>query len=166
MGPRVVWRDIVRATLELARLASDGRGAYLRGVACALPFPVASFVKVMPITTSCFLRDWPRATDKIARVTRQRFAIGRLNRHCLHDVHMGHDGGRGVYAGEGWDTRARLKDSMRELPNMACTASSGLFDASAGRSARPLEPVLPSSCSSGGFLLLSGRPARGAPAVA
>lgn len=160
---RVVGLDIEPASLQLARRKSACRTEYLQGDATALPFPDASFDKVMSITALCFVPDWPRAIAEIVRVTRERFAIGVLNRHSVLYLRKGRHGGTGAYSGAYWHTRSELTAGLRALPVARCTVSSGVVDASAGSAARFLERVLPSSWPFGSFLLLAGRrtPERG-----
>jgi SAM-dependent methyltransferase len=153
----VVGLDIDRAALDFARRASACHAEYLQGDATALPFPDASFDKVMSITALCFVPDWRCAIAEIVRVTRERFAIGLLNRHSMLYLRKGFHGGTGAYSGAYWHTAAELTAALRGLPVAHCTLSSGVFDASAGGAGRLLERVLPSSWTLGGFLLLAGR---------
>lgn len=160
MAARLVGLDVDAAALDFARDRGETRIEFLQGDARSLPFPDASFDKVMSVTALCFVRDWQRAVAEIVRVTRERFAIGLLNRHSVLYLRKGRHGGADGYAGAHWHTRAELVHALRGLPAVECTVSSGIFDASAGATARVVEHVLPSSWSVGSFLLLSGRPAR------
>lgn len=164
MAARVVGLDVDAAALDFARDRGETRIEFLQGDARSLPFPDASFDKVMSVTALCFVRDWQRAVAEIVRVTRKRFAIGLLNRHSVLYLRKGRHAGADGYAGAHWHTRAELVHALRGFPAVECTVSSGIFDASAGAAARVVEHVLPSSWSVGSFLLLSGRPARRGPA--
>lgn len=155
----VVGLDVDPASLHFARRKSARHTKYLQGDATALPFPGASFDKVMSIAALCFVPDWPHAIAEIVRVTRERFAIGLMNRHSMVYLRKGRHGGMGAYAGAHWHTRVELTNALRALPVVQCTLPSGIFDASAGRAARVVERVLPSSWPVGSLLLLSGRPA-------
>ncbi len=156
---RVVGLDIDAAALEFARRRSVHPGHYLRGDATALPFPDASFDKVMSIAALCFVADWPRAIAEIVRVTRQRFAIGLLNRHSLLYLRKGRHGGAGAYAGAHWHTRGEAIAALRGLPVARSVVSTGVFIDSASAIARAVERVMPPSLGLGSFLLLSGEPA-------
>ena len=157
---RVVGLDIDPASLAFAQSRSAGHGVYLQGDACALPFADASFDKVMSITALCFVSDWPRALAEIVRVSRERFAIGLLNRHSLLYLRKGRQGGAGAYSGARWHTRADLMPVLNRLPTRDCTVASGIVTATAGVAARVAEHLLPSSWAMASFLLLSGRPAQ------
>ncbi|WP_163471070.1 class I SAM-dependent methyltransferase, partial [Klebsiella oxytoca] len=83
MAARVVGLDVDAAALDFARDRGETRIEFLQGDARSLPFPDASFDKVMSVTALCFVRDWQRAVAEIVRGTRKRFAIGLLNRHSV-----------------------------------------------------------------------------------
>lgn len=135
VATQVVTLDVDQASLEFARYRGTGRAECCRGDATCLPFADAAFDKVMSIAAPCFVSDWPRAVAEIARVCRDRFAIGLLNRHSLLYLMQGtawrHRGLRGrALAHKG---RAGSLD--------ACTAgravedSYGVFDASGSSAA-------------------------------
>ena len=157
VATRVVGLDIDPELLDFARRKSACHGEYLLGDAAALPFPDASFDKVMSITALCFVTDWPRAIAEIVRVTRQSFAIGLLNRRSMLYLRKGRHGGVGAYKGAHWHTGAEVMAALRGLPARECTVTFGVFDASATGAARVVERVLPSSWPLGSFLLASGR---------
>jgi SAM-dependent methyltransferase len=154
---RVVGLDIDPASLELARHKGAGRAEYLTGDATCLPFAEAAFDKVMSIAALCFVSDWPSAIAEIARVCRDRFAIGLLNRHSVLYLRKGRHGGAGAYAGAHWHTKAELEALMRALQVTQWRISCGVFDASGSSAARLLERVMPETLSFGSFLLLAGQ---------
>lgn len=90
---RVVGLDIDSASLDFARRKNETHTEYVAGDATALPFPDAAFDKVMSITALCFVTDWPRAMAEIVRVTRDRFAIGLLNRTSWLHISKGRAAG-------------------------------------------------------------------------
>ncbi|MGE0674755.1 MAG: class I SAM-dependent methyltransferase [Methylibium sp.] len=157
MAARVVGLDVDAAALDFARDRGETRVDYLQGDATALPFPDTSFDKVMSIAALCFIPEWPRAITEIVRVSRERFAIGLLNRRSALYLSKGRDGGTGPYAGARWHTAAEVKAVLRYLPVASAEVSYGVFDASASPTAHLLERMLPASLALGNFLLASGR---------
>lgn len=157
VAAHVIGLDIDPASVAFARSRSTTPLEVLLGDATDLPFGDASFDKVMSITALCFVADWRRAIAEIVRVTRDRFAIGLLNRRSLLYLRKGRHGGAGAYSGAHWHTRAEVAEAMRGLPVATWAARYGVFETSAGRTTRLLERVLPASCPFGGFLMLHGR---------
>jgi SAM-dependent methyltransferase len=157
VATRVVGLDIDRASLEFARHKGACWAEYLMGDATCLPFADAAFDKVMSIAALCFVSDWPSAIAEIARVCRDRFAIGLLNRHSVLYLRKGRHGGTGAYAGAHWHTKAELEASMRALPVAQWRISYGVFAASGSTAARLLERVAPETLPFGSFLLVTGQ---------
>jgi ubiquinone/menaquinone biosynthesis C-methylase UbiE len=157
VATRVVGLDIDRASLDFARRKGAGRADYVTGDATCLPFADAAFDKVMSIAALCFVSDWPRAIAEIARVCRDHFAIGLLNRHSLLYLRKGQHGGIGAYAGAHWHTKAELEASMRALQFTRWRISYGVFAASGGTAARLVERAAPETLPFGSFLLLAGQ---------
>lgn len=160
VAARVVAVDIDPASLALARRKSPGRAEYLQGDAAALPFPDGAFDKVMSIAALCFVADWPRAIAEIARVTRERFAIGLLNRHSPLYLRKGRHGGSGAYAGAHWHTRAEVRAALDGLPIAGRAISFGVFSPSGSTAAQALERAAPPWLPLGSFLLVDGAPRR------
>ena len=161
LADRVVGLDIDPASLDFARRHATSTAGFVLGDATDLPFADVAFDKVMSITALCFVPDWPRAIAEIVRVTRDRFAIGLLNRTGLLYLYKGRRGGSGAYAGAHWHTRAELSAAMRGLPVERWTVSYGVFALSGGGMGRLLERVAPASLPIGSFLLLAGWRASG-----
>lgn len=157
VAARVVGLDIDPESLDFARHKGAGRAEYLTGDATRLPFADAAFDKVMSIAALCFVSDWPRAIAETMRVSRDRFAIGLLNRRSVLYLRKGRHGGTGAYAGAHWHTRAEVAASMRALPVTQWRISYGVFDASGSSVARLLERVAPETLPFGSFLLLAGQ---------
>lgn len=157
VAAHVVGLDIDPASLDFARHKAAGRAEYLTGDATHLPFADAAFDKVMSVAALCFVTDWASAIAEIARVCRDRFAIGLLNRHSVLYLRKGRHGGTGAYAGAHWHTKAEVENSMRALPVAQWRISYGVFDASGSSAARLLERVAPETLPFGSFLLLAGQ---------
>jgi len=83
VGARLVGIDIDPASLDFARHEGAGRAEYLTSDATCLPFADSVFDKATSIAALCFVSDWPRAISETVRVSRDRFAIGLLNRHSV-----------------------------------------------------------------------------------
>ncbi len=161
IADRVVGLDIDPPSLDFARGHGAGRADYVAGDAARLPFADAGFDKVLSIAALCFVPDWPSAIAEIVRVSRDRFAIGLLNRHSALYRRKGRHGGSGAYAGAHWHTRAEVAAAMRALPVEQWRVSYGIFDALGGSTARWLQSVVPGSWPFGSFLLLAGERGRG-----
>ena len=161
VAARVVGLDIDPAPLDFARRRS-ARAEYLLGDATALPFPDATFDKVMSVAALCFVSDWSKALAEIVRVSRDRFAIGLLNRTSLLHLRKGRHGGSGAYSGAHWHTRAELRTALDNLPVLTLKITYGLFDPSGSHLAQALERAVPGWLPLGSFLLVSGQ--RGRPA--
>jgi len=157
VAARVVGVDVDPASLDFARRRSGGTAEYLPGDATALPFPDATFDKVMSIAALCFVSDWRRAVSEIVRVSRDRFAIGLLNRMSLLYLRKGRHGGSGAYAGAHWHTRGELRAALDDLQATDSTISYGVFVMSGSVAARAVERAAPGWVPLGSFLLLAGQ---------
>lgn len=153
----VVGLDIDAAALEFARRRGGAHTGYLQGDATALPFPDASFDKVMSIAALCFVSDWRRAVAELTRVSRGRFAVGLLNRTSWLHLCKARRRDGGAYVGAHWHTGAELAHAMRDLQIADWTLSYGIFAPGGGPAARALERVLPASAPVGSFMVLAGR---------
>ena len=157
---RVVGLDIDSASLDFARGSGKTHIEYLQGNATALPFPEACFDKVMSIAALCFVADWPRAVAEIVRVTRDRFAIGLLNRHGTLYMRKGRHGGSGAYAGAHWHTRSEVATALEGLPARDVHVTYGVFVPASSTLARLAEPLFPPGLPIGSFMVVSGISAR------
>lgn len=88
---RVVGLD--RSMEMLLQARSEGRVRYLRGDACALPFPDRAFDVVAFVTTLEFVSDPRRALAEAWRVARRGVVAGTLNRRSLLGRSLGRKGG-------------------------------------------------------------------------
>ncbi|MBI2736272.1 MAG: class I SAM-dependent methyltransferase [Rhodospirillales bacterium] len=88
LGARVTGLDADPRMLTAARRRADIESVELdliRGDIEALPFPDASFDRIVAVTVLCFVRDADRAVAEMARVLRPggRVLIGELGRWSL-----------------------------------------------------------------------------------
>ena len=153
---RVTGLDIDDAGLEVGR-SKDPRSLYVQGDAQRLPFPDNAFDRVVSITALPFIADWPRAIAEIVRVTRDRFALGVLNRHSLLWREKGQGEGVGAYRGAHWHTAGEITSVLNQLPVSAIRTQSCVFLPSGRAVARAFEFMMPRSIPGGAFLAISGR---------
>ena len=148
--------DIDSARLDVGR-SKDPRSTYVQADAQRLPFPDNAFDRVVSITALPFIADWPRAVAEIVRVSRDRFALGLLNRHSLLWREKGRGKGVGAYRGAHWHTAGEITAVLRKLPVSAIRTQSCVFLPSGRAYARALELMMPRSVPGGAFLVVSGR---------
>ena len=92
---RVGGLDPDKSALDYARAQGTGTERYCAGTAVSLPFGNRSFDLSISVTALCFVDDARRAVGEIVRVTRNRFAIGLLNRYSLLYLQKGRKSGSG-----------------------------------------------------------------------
>jgi len=161
---QVVGVDINPEWVGYARRRDVGRAAYAVCDARALSYADASFDSVVSIAAICFIPEEIAAIREIVRVARRRFAIGLLNRHSLLWLQKRRGGGRGGYRGARWHTVRDAKSLFRDLPVQHLCVRTAIHVPSGRRLARFLEHALPSSCSTGAFILVTGDVAKRAQA--
>ena len=153
---RVTGLDVDLDRLAVGR-SKDTRSTYVQADAQRLPFPDNAFDRVVSITALPFIADWPRAVAEIVRVSRDRFALGLLNRHSLLWREKGQGEGVGAYRGAHWHTAGEIRSLLRTLPATAIRTQSCVFFPSGRAWARALECMIPRSLPCGAFLVVSGR---------
>lgn len=154
-GLQVTGIDHNDEWLAFAR-SRDPHSTYLQADALALPFADNSFDQVFSVAALCFTADWQKAVREIVRVTRQRFAIGLLNRHSQLWFEKGRQGGKGAYRGGLWLSPGELLGSVKGLPVKNVRLRSAIFLPSGSSTARIAEHVLPNFVPWGGFMVLAG----------
>jgi SAM-dependent methyltransferase len=165
-GLRVTGLDPDRDGLAYARAHASPNDVYIAGDARELPFPDASFDFVVSVTALCFIRDQRRALQEILRVTRNRFALGLLNRHSMLYRQKGRDGGTGAYRGAHWHTIDEIHDLLRGPAVRDVQVRTAVFVPSAGAAAQVIERLAPNFLPWGSFIAVAGgsslgRPVRG-----
>lgn len=124
------------------------------GDAQNLPYTDASFDHVVAVTSLCFVANEARAVREMARVTRQRVALGLLNRHSLLYRSKGR-GQNGSYSGARWHSRAEARALLENAGCRDILVRSAVFLPHGGTMARMVERYLPSGTSFGGFLAVA-----------
>ncbi|MFW5926470.1 MAG: class I SAM-dependent methyltransferase [Wenzhouxiangella sp.] len=155
-GVRAVALDIDRDGLAFARERAADDTCYLQADGSTLPLRDASVDHAMAITSLCFIDDDRRAVAEMLRVTRNRFALGLLNRHSLLWWRKGRRGGTGAYRGARWHTPREALALFDGLPVADLRVQSAIHLPGGGPAARWLESKAPASWLTGAFLLLSG----------
>jgi SAM-dependent methyltransferase len=169
----VVGIDPDAAALAFAAAHCAHSERYVAGHAEALPFSDASFDCAIAVTSLCFVRRQADALAEILRVTRQRFALGLLNRHSLLYLQKGRHGGTGAYRGAHWHTAAEIRATLVSLGVTRVTIRSAILLPQGSALARRIEPCWPHRAPLGGFLAVIGEvpgtergSAAGQPAIA
>lgn len=137
------------------RLAGE---RYLIGDASTLPFPDRHFDYGVAITSFCFIADPARALIELARVSRQRIAVGLLNRHSLLYLQKGRHGGQGAYRGAHWHTPQEVRHLFTQCGMPRITLRSAIFLPNGGGLASRLETIMPARMLLGAFLLAVSEP--------
>lgn len=125
------------------------------GDAQNLPYTDASFDHVVAITSLCFVADEVRAVHEIARIARQRVALGLLNRHSLLYSSKGRER-PGSYSGARWHSRAEARVLLEKAGCGDVSLRSAVFLPDGGTMARTVERYLPSRIPFGSFLAVAG----------
>lgn len=158
VSARVVGLDIDRASLDFARHKGAGQAEYLLGDATCLPFADAAFDKVMSIAALCFVSNWQAALSEIVRVSRQRFAVGLLNRTSLLYLQKGRGEGAGAYKGAHWHTHDEVCAALTDLPVEHLRVSYAVFAPLGCVMVRAAaERLIPGSLPLGSLLLATGK---------
>ena len=137
--------------LAFAQIKGPPAIHWILGDARALPFPDRSFERVVSVAALCFVEEERQAVAEIVRVTRQRFAIGWLNRTSLLYRQKGRGGGSGAYRGVRWHHPRELLDFFSGL-----AVHSAIFLPSGNGVARTMERLLPHTLPWGGLVVVSG----------
>lgn len=125
------------------------------GNAQNLPYTNASFDHVVAITSLCFVADEARAVHEMARIARQRVALGLLNRHSLLYFSKGRKRA-GSYSGARWHSRAEARALLENVGCGDVSLRSAVFLPDGGTMARTVESYLPSRIPFGSFLAVAG----------
>lgn len=157
----VVGLDPSASWTSFARSHAGDREHYVRGAAEALPFADGSFNRTVSVAALCFAEDARKAAREIVRVTRQRFAVGLLNRQSLLYRRKGKEGGSGSYRGAAWHRPREARVLFLGLPVADLRVHTAVFLPSGNHWARGAERLLPSFLRWGGLLVVSGRKATG-----
>lgn len=156
-GLQVTGVDSDAAMLAFARGAAPAIG-FVQADATRLPFADTSFDHVVAVTSLCFIADEARAVREMARVARRRVALGLLGRDSRLWVRKH---GTGAYAGARWHKREEARALLTNAGLHAVRVGTAIHFPEAGRLARMIETILPTSLPGGGFLGISGAPCRG-----
>ncbi|MEC4682849.1 MAG: class I SAM-dependent methyltransferase [Nitrospirota bacterium] len=140
--------------LTLAKSRQKNQGMYLQGDVRSLPFRNRSFDFAVAVTSLCFVSEMSLALSEMARVTRNRFALGLLNRQSLLFREKWEKGG---YKGARWDTAGEVRTMISDLAT-GIDVKSAIFFPSGTFVSRTLERVIPPNLLYGGFLVISARP--------
>ncbi|MHB1565501.1 MAG: class I SAM-dependent methyltransferase [Acidiferrobacter sp.] len=161
-GALVTGIDANPDSLTFARRQGPASIRWIMGDARNLPFGDRSFDRAVSVAALCFVDDEQRAVAEMVRVTRQRFAIGWLNRTSLLHHHKGQGAGSGAYQGARWHDSRELLDFFSGLPVRRLAVHSAVFLPSGNGIARSTERLLPYRLRAGGFVVVSGEihPAR------
>ncbi len=154
-GLEVTGLDPEPAALAYARSRSPELN-WVEGDAQHLPFQDDAFDYVVSVTALCFAADISGAVGEIARVARQGWAIGLLNRYSLLYLQKGRCGGKDAYRGAHWHSSQQALALARSVPGVATRRASAIFLPGAGRLSRWLENRLPPTLPLGAFLLVAG----------
>ncbi|ACM33647.1 MULTISPECIES: class I SAM-dependent methyltransferase [Comamonadaceae] len=152
---QVTGIDLDAESLAFAR-SQDPVSTYRQADALALPFVDASFDHVVSMAALCFTADWRQAVSEMVRVTRQRFAIGLLNRHSLLWIDKGRLGGSGAYRGALWLSPAEFRQAFSGLSVANLCLQSAVYFPSGRWPARLMEQLIPGGLPLGGFMVVSG----------
>jgi len=153
-GMTATGLDPDREWLDYARRQNENI-AWLEGDARCLPFPDASFDRVLSVAALCFIDEEKQALAEILRVTRKRFAVGWLNRDSLlYRQKAGH----GAYTGARWRTASEVRALFDGLPVRDLALRSAVFLPGGNPPARALERLLPGSLPYGALLVAAGEP--------
>lgn len=154
-GFLVTGLDLDEDRLAFAR-SCDIASTYIRADALQLPFANDAFDHVVSITALPFVADWQRAAGEIMRVSKQRFAIGLLNRNSRLWREKGQGGGTGAYQGAHWHTAQEVAAVLHNFAARDVRLQSCITFPSGGILARLAESLTPSSWLNGAFLVVSG----------
>lgn len=150
-GLHVVGADINDKWLAFAR-ARDQHASYVHADALTLPFAACSFDYVVSVAALGFIPDWPGALAEMARVARERIAVGVLNRHSMLWREKGRRGGSGGYRGAHWHTPHELRQALGACSLRHVRIRSAVFLPGGSSTARLIERCLPQILPYGGFL--------------
>jgi SAM-dependent methyltransferase len=153
-GFETVGIDPDPSRVAFAKNRQGQRDHYLLGDARCLPFRDRSFDFSVAVTSLCFVPEISPALSEMARVTRQRFALGLLNRQSLL---FQRKSGKGDYKGARWDTPGEVRTLISGLAN-DIDVKSAIFFPSGTFVARTLERAIPQNLLYGGFLVISAQP--------
>jgi ubiquinone/menaquinone biosynthesis C-methylase UbiE len=124
------------------------------GNAQSLPYTDASFDHVVAVTSLCFVDGEARAVREMARIARQRVALGLLNRHSLLYFSKGR-GQAGSYSGAHWHSSAEARALLERAGCVDVSLGSAVFLPDGGAMARTVERLLPSRIPVGSFLAVA-----------
>lgn len=155
-GLNAVGIDPNRAWLDYAQTHRIGAEHYCLGRVEALPFADRSFDRTVSVTALCFVDDARYAVEQILRVTRERFAIGLLNRHSLLYLRKGRHGGYGAYRGALWHTRREIQALFDGLPAANLTLETAVLLPGGDPLARGIDRLLSSRLPLGAFIVAAG----------
>ena len=155
-GLQATGIDADAAAIRYAKSRTVAGERYLAGDACTLPFPDRRFDFGVAITSFCFIADPVQALAELARVTRCRVALGRLNRHSLL---YRQKSGQGAYRGAHWHTPQEARHLFEQCGMPRVTIRSAIFLPDGGGIAKLFEPAMPNHVLRGGFLLALSEPA-------
>lgn len=153
---RVVGLDPDNSALAYARTHGTGTARYCAGTAVSLPFGDRSFDLSVSVTALCFVDEAKRAIGEMLRVTRERFAIGLLNRYSLLYLQKGQRSGSGAYRGAHWHTAREIRRLFDGLPAANLAVRNAVFLPGAGPIARRVESLTPNGLPFGAFIAVAG----------
>jgi ubiquinone/menaquinone biosynthesis C-methylase UbiE len=152
----VVGVDINQKRVRYACQKDLVKASYAVADAKALPFGDAAFDMVISVAALCFIPDIHTAICEMIRVTRRGFAIGLLNRHSILWFKKGRSGGRGAYHGALWHTVNEAVSLFSGLPVKNLIVQTAVHLPGGGKIAQWVERSLPTTLSTGAFILVSG----------
>lgn len=155
-GFKATGLDSSPAMIHYAQSRRQTDEEYIIGNARDLPFPDQSFDYCVAITSLCFIPGQEQAVAQMVRVTRQRIALGLLNRRSLLYWQKGRQGGRGAYQGAHWHTAREAHALLVRATLKNITIRSAIYLPSGGVAAKCMENAVPHGLIFGGFLLIMG----------
>jgi SAM-dependent methyltransferase len=160
MGARIkgafVGVDINQNWIRYACQHDSERASYAVADARALPFCDAAFNMVISVAALCFIPDIHVAIREMIRVTRRSFAIGLLNCHSILWLKKGSSGGHGAYRGARWHTVNEAVSLFSGLPVKNLIVQTAVHMPGGGKISQWVERCLPTTLSTGAFILIKG----------
>lgn len=146
---------------DMVRYAASHEAAgerYLVGDAHALPFRNRQFEYTVAMTSLCFVADQAQALREMIRVSRERVALGLLNRRSILFLQKGTRGGSGAYRGAHWHTADEVRPLFETCKLRLIALRSAIHLPGAGPWARWVERHARWRSLTGAFLLAVGEP--------